>query len=143
MRTDSEVTESGTRKALVISAAEENRAALSAVLAPAGIVLTQCSSIAEARQHIRGDAFNVVFCDDCLPDGDLAVVVHEVDRLRNPIPVIAMSRTGEWDEFLEALRIGAFDYLALPPRRDEVERVLASALSISRPDNKVQVQAGL
>jgi len=143
MPSDSEVTESGRRKALVLSASQENHAALSAVLVSAGLMPVPCSSMAEARKHIGCDDLSIVFCDDCLRDGDLEVVVHEASSLRNPVPVIAMSRTGEWDEFLEALRIGAFDYLALPPRRDEVERVLTSALGKSRPGNRVQVQAGL
>jgi DNA-binding NtrC family response regulator len=45
----------------------------------------------------------------------------------HPIPVIITSRTGGWDEFLKALRQGAFDYLALPPQLEEVKRVLALA----------------
>lgn len=35
---------------------------------------------------------------------------------------------GEWNEYFEALGTRAFDYLSLPPRRDELDRVLASAL---------------
>ena len=46
--------------------------------------------------------------------------------------MIITSRTGEWGEFLRALRQGAFDYLVLPPRREEVSRVLELALADSR-----------
>ena len=141
MTAKNEVTASGSRaQVLVLSASRENHAVLSAALLTAGLVPLPCSSLYEARKHIGCDHITMVFCDDNLPDGDLKVVVEEASRLANPIPVIAISRTGEWDEFLEALRIGAFDYLALPPRRDEVERVLTSTLSKSTAVNKVQVQ---
>lgn len=126
-----EVTGLDLTKALVISASEKNRAALSEALAADGFVPALCSSVAEARKFIESDATEIVFCDDCLHDGTLKNAVAEVARRHRPIPVIAVSRTGEWDEYFEALRIGAIDYLSLPLRSDELNRVVASALSKS------------
>lgn len=120
-------------RALVISSSEENRAALLAVLSSEGLAPMLCSSMAEACALIEHGEVSIVFCDDCLPGRCLEKVVAKAAEKRNPIPVIAVSRTGEWHEYLEALRIGAFDYLSLPPRRDELDRVLASALSQGRP----------
>lgn len=129
-------------KALVISGSEENRAALSEALAADGFVPAVCSSMAEARKFIESVDTEIVFCDDCLNDGTLRNVVAEVAKRHRPIPVIAVSRTGEWDEYFEALRIGAFDYLSLPLRRDELDRVLASALGKSfEPNDGVKVEA--
>ena len=129
-------------KALVISASEENRAALSEALAADGFVPVLCGSMTEARKFIEYDDVGIVFCDDCLADEGLKNVVAEVGKRRRPIPVIGVSRTGEWDEYFEALRLGACDYLSLPPRRDELERVLASALGKNlRSSNGVKVVA--
>ena len=122
-------------KALVISASEENRAALSEALAAVGFVPALCSSITDARKFIESDDICIVFCDDCLSDGCLKNVVAEVGKRQRPVPVIAVSRTGEWHEYLEALRMGAFDYASLPLRSDELERVVASALSQSFKTN--------
>ena len=128
-------------RALVISSSEENRAALSAVLSSEGLVPILSSSMAEACALIEHGDISIVFCDDCLPGRCLEKVVAKVGERRNPIPVIAVSRTGEWREYLEALRIGAFDYLSMPPRRDELERVLASALSKERLTNRTKAKA--
>jgi DNA-binding NtrC family response regulator len=129
-------------KALVISASEENRAALSEALVADGFVPALCGSMAEARKFIESDDTEIVFCDDCLHDGCLKSVVAEVAKRHRPIPVIAVSRTGEWGEYFEALRIGVFDYLSLPLRRDEFDRVLASALGKSfEPNDGVKVEA--
>lgn len=122
-------------KAVVISASGENGAALSEALAADGFVPALCSSMTEARKFIESDDTAIVFCDDCLHDGTLRNVVAEVSKRHRPIPVIAVSRTGEWGEYFEALRIGAFDYLSLPLRSDELDRVVASALSKSFKTN--------
>src|SRR5690242_15488224 len=99
-------------KALMISASKENRAALSEALVADGFVPVLCGSMAEARRFIESDDTEIVFCDDCLHDGCLKSVVAEVAKRQRPIPVIAVSRTGEWGEYLEALGIGAHDYLS-------------------------------
>ena len=130
-------------KALMISASKENRAALSEALVADGFVPVLCGSMAEARRFIESDDTEIVFCDDCLHDGCLKSVVAEVAKRQRPIPVIAVSRTGEWGEYLEALGIGAHDYLSLPLRRDELDRVLASALGKGfRSNDKVKVEVG-
>ena len=128
MATHDRITRLDLTKALVISASEENRTDLSEALAAEGFVPVLCGSMTEARKFIESDDIGIVFCDDCLPNGGLRKVVAEVGRRQSPIPVIGVSRTGEWDEYFEALRMGAFDYLSLPPRRNELDRVLASAL---------------
>jgi DNA-binding NtrC family response regulator len=98
--------------------------------------------MAEARKFIESDDTEIVFCDDCLHDGALKDVVAEVAKRHRPIPVIAVSRTGEWDEYFEALSMGAFDYLSLPLRRDELDRVLASAIGESfGPNDGVKIEA--
>jgi len=141
MAADDRMTGFALTNALVISASEENRAALSEALAADGFVPALCGSMAEARKFIEADDTAIVFCDDRLHDGCLKSVVAEVAKQHRSIPVIAVSRTGEWDEYFEALTIGAFDYLSLPPRRDELDRVLASALGKSfRPSDEVNVE---
>ena len=128
-------------KALVISASEENRAAPSEALAADGFVPALCSATAEASKFIESDDAEIVFCDDCL-HGGAKNVVAEVAKRQRPILVIAVSRTGDWAEYFEALRIGAFDYLSLPLRRDELDRVLASALGKNlEPNDGGKVEA--
>lgn len=77
--------------------------------------------------------------DDCLHDKGLQSIVEEMGKRPVPVPVIAVSRTGEWHECLAALRVGAFDYMALPPQRDEVKRVLKFALGESFRRNGLAV----
>lgn len=130
-------------RALVISSSEDNCAALSVVLSSEGLAPMLCSSMVEACALLEHGEISIVFCDDRLPGRCLEKVVAKACEKRNPIPVVAVSRTGEWHEYLEALRIGAFDYLSLPPRRDELDRVLALALSKGRPNNRAKAEAAI
>jgi DNA-binding NtrC family response regulator len=116
---------------LVISPSQENRAALRNVLVASGLAPILCNSLSEGRKFLEDDDIRIVIFDDCLPNKGLQSTVEEMAKRPIPVPVIAVSRTGEWDECLAALRVGAFDYMALPPRRDEVDRVLRLALGDS------------
>lgn len=127
-------------KALVISASEENRTTLSETLAADGFVPLLFGSVTDARKFLQGDDIAIVFCDDCLSDGCLKNVIAEVGKRQKPVPVIAVSRTGEWDEYFEALHLGAFDYLSFPLRSDELDRVLASALGKKRPTSSAKTE---
>jgi len=39
----------------------------------------------------------------------------------------SISRTGDWPEYLAAIRSGAFDYLAYPPAPGELQRIIRNA----------------
>ena len=132
MRANSGTEELPPTQVLVISPSQENRAALQGVLVATGLTPILCSSLSEGRRSLEDDDIRIVIFDDCLPNKGLQAIVKET--CKRPVPVIAVSRTGEWDECLAALQVGAFDYMALPPRRDEVDRVLRLALgdSVSR-----------
>jgi DNA-binding NtrC family response regulator len=53
--------------------------------------------------------------------------------------VIIASRTGEWEEFLRVLRQGAFDYLTLPPKQEEVRRILELAMAGSSETSQYEL----
>jgi DNA-binding NtrC family response regulator len=92
-----------------------------------------CSSLSESRKFQEVGEIRIVMFDDCLHDKGLPSIVEEMGKRPIPVPVIVVSRTGEWHECLAALRVGAFDYMALPLQREEVDRVLRLALSYSFP----------
>lgn len=117
---------------LVVCTSEECRQALLDAVAQADMLPILCESLEEAFDAIQQGDIRVVSCDDRLPPLAVEAIVDFAQKQRKPIPVVVTSRTGEWEEFLQALRLGAFDYLALPPRLEEVRRVLGLAVAESR-----------
>lgn len=120
---------------LVVFPSDEHRISLLKAVADAGMVPLLRESLEEALEAIKKENIQMVVCEDLLPEKALNGIVQHARNRTKPIPVIVASRTGQWEEFLKALRQGAFDYLVLPPRRHEVRRVLGLALAeVSRTD---------
>ncbi len=77
---------------------------------------------------------DLVFCEDQLRDGYFTQFIRHKSR-RNQ-PVIVISRQDNWDGYLRAMRLGAFDYLTLPAYGHEVEYTLYGALQERRESAK-------
>ena len=137
MKLDASAREFHSPYVLVVFPSDEHRILLLQAIVQAGMVPLLCESPDEAREAINGENIQVVVCEDLLPESALDAILKQTHSRMRPIPVIVTSRTGEWEEFLTALRLGAFDYLVLPPRQDEVRRVLRLALAEgSRPNTE-------
>jgi DNA-binding NtrC family response regulator len=87
-----------------------------------------CSCLEETKKVIENERVDIVVCEDQVGEETFRKVIELARKCVSPVPIVVASRTGEWDEFLRALRQGAFDYLVLPPRIPEVKRVLDLAL---------------
>jgi DNA-binding NtrC family response regulator len=75
--------------------------------------------------------FGVVFCSDPMPDGNFRDLITELKRSSSTVPVIVLSRSTEWSDWLSALEGGAFDYIACPPDPEETRRILHAAINLS------------
>ena len=106
----------------------ENRAELLLAVALAGALPNLCRSFDELKQVVQSDPIAVIVCEDRVPQETFRRILDLTRQSTTPIPIVVASRTGEWEEFLLALRRGAFDYLVLPPQLHEVKRILALAL---------------
>jgi len=90
--------------------------------------LISCSSKAQADEVLAKQSFDAVFCDEYLPDGNYADLIH-ADHFENRIPrVIVATRVGEWELYFEAIRKGAFDVVRAPWYATDVEMTVIRAL---------------
>ena len=83
----------------------------------------------------------VVITENDLPDWNWKRVLGDLRRLSSPPQLIVSSRDADEQLWAEALNVGAYDVLAQPFNRDEVERVVASARRHfeSRPGRRAAV----
>ena len=116
---------------LVVFPRNEDLGGLVTAMAAAGHVPLICHTLEGAQEVMRHQYIQAIICDDHLPPIELNAILKLAKHRRKPIPVIIASRNGEWEEFLEALRRAAFEYLTLPPDQGEVRRVLELALAES------------
>ncbi|MCI0351331.1 MAG: hypothetical protein L0Z53_18060 [Acidobacteriales bacterium] len=97
--------------------------ALAAILRDCGLVPLTAGTIPPPEDPVL-KTFSLVLCSDRVFND----FNRPAERGHVPIPVVVASRLDDWDGYLKAMRKGALDYVALPPRRHEVEWVIRNVL---------------
>ena len=122
--------------ALVICEQGEDRENIVAALRRCGLSPICCANLGEARILMSQEEFRVVLCSDNLSNGDFREVLREAKKSSIYTPVIVLSRSADWDSYLKALAVGAFDFILCPPSSAEAERILWSALAVTMQPEK-------
>jgi len=82
-----------------------------------------CSTVRDARSRLARKHVPVVFCEAQLTDGSFRDLLGAADTTVSK--VVVTSRSGDTREYVEAMSLGAFDYMSSPYRRSEVEWILS------------------
>lgn len=118
-----------TPQVLLVCSDPEGRGALAEVVAHFGVTTVSASSVREALATLAREPIRLVLCDARLPDGNVRDILA-ASRTARDVSVVVASRLDSWDEYLEAMRWGAFDYIVYPFRREEVKWILEKALRV-------------
>jgi DNA-binding NtrC family response regulator len=112
---------------LVVSKEMENRKALQLVLEQLSLNVIQCSDLVQASEVLSRQPVELVFCDDSLSDGTYRDLLPPKKQGRKP-RLVVMMRTGEWEEYVEAMRLGAFDAMRRSWHPTDVELLVLLAM---------------
>jgi DNA-binding NtrC family response regulator len=113
---------------LVVSSDEEVRRKLAETLGQCGLAPVFASTVAGSEMALCGKKVFIVLCHNFLIDGKYEDIVKMVTHSGTNVPVIVVSRTADWPEYLTAIRAGVFDYLAYPPIAGDLQRIIRNAL---------------
>jgi DNA-binding NtrC family response regulator len=105
---------------LVASSELENRRALADILEKEGYDTICVSKASECKEVLQARKVGLVFCDRRLSDGSYRDVVAAARASQGKTRVVVTSRLADWNEYLEALHLGAFDLIASPCRPTDV-----------------------
>lgn len=120
-------------KLLIIDDDEVVRASVAAYLEDSGFTVLQASNGAEGLLCYEAKRPDLVICDLRMPQVDGLELIRRVALLDADLPVIVMSGAGVMSDVVEALRLGAADYLIKPLEDLAVlEHSVARALDRSR-----------
>ncbi|MBH1965246.1 MAG: sigma-54-dependent Fis family transcriptional regulator [Comamonadaceae bacterium] len=89
------------------------------------------ASLAQAREQLERQRFDILITDMRLPDGIGLELLREVATARRPERCIMITAYGSAENAVEALKAGAFDYLTKPVDLKQFRTVVASALQSS------------
>ena len=106
----------------------ESRRVLASLLPRCGIEPIFASTVSETRALLCREPIALALCGTRLADGSFRDVLREARTARESVPVIVASPVHDAHLYLEAMNLGAFDFVAAPYRQHEVERIIRCAL---------------
>jgi two-component system response regulator AtoC len=115
------------RRVLIVDDEESFRHMLSVILKKEGYEVEVAGDGEEALQRIATSSFDQVLCDIRMPRMDGLEFLKEVQKLDHDFTVIMMSAYGTTDSAIEAMKLGAYDYISKPFKPDEIVLTLRKA----------------
>jgi DNA-binding NtrC family response regulator len=109
-----------TNRLLVIDDEPLKRSVLSDGLTQAGYQVTCAANAVEATQILSQEDFDVVITDLRMPGKDGLTLVREIRNKKPHQPVIVMTAYGTVETAVEAMKLGAFDFLQKPFSTEEL-----------------------
>jgi len=113
---------------LVVDDDDVYRMVLSSELGRRGFRVRNADCVATAVTRMTEEAPDVALVDLRLPDGDGLAVLRAATGRAAGIEVILLTGHGSIDTAIEAMKLGAFDYVAKPCPIDEIEIRVRKAL---------------
>lgn len=113
---------------LIACSDPEGRKALTRALAGCDLKPVYAPTVASARSVLARGGVSLVFCATDLIDGRFDEVLRAAKQAGREVPVIVASPSADTQKYLEAMRSGAFDYVATPCRKSDVEWIVENAL---------------
>lgn len=105
----------------------ENRRRLTEILEKIGIDPLCASTIKECQELFEQRQIGLIFCESRLADGTFEEFLQRYPRSGPRPRVVITSRTADWDEFMRATRLGAFDVICMPCYPTDVEWMVIEA----------------
>ncbi|MGI5864383.1 MAG: sigma-54-dependent transcriptional regulator [Myxococcales bacterium] len=114
-------------KALVVDDEQNLRRVLAAMLKREGYEATVAENGVQALAELRKNGADVVITDQVMPEMDGLSLLKAVLADFPDVPVIMITAHGTVDSAVEAIKLGAFDYITKPFDQEELKTVIAKA----------------
>jgi len=112
---------------LIIDDEENLRHMLSAMLSRQGYRVDTAENGIQGLQLLKSQVYDFILCDIRMPEMDgKEFLGHALDN-NVPSPIIMMSAYGSVDTAIECMKIGAYDFISKPFKKDEIVMVLKKA----------------
>ena len=79
-------------------------------------------------EMIENNDYDLVLCDIKMPRMDGIEVLEKTQKIKPEIPFIMISGHGELETAVQAMRLGAFDYISKPPDLNRLLNAIRNAL---------------
>ena len=115
---------------LVVDDEPDIRELLELTLVKMGLGVQSVGSIAEAKERLKSDRYDLCLTDMRLADGEGLELVRHIAGLSVDLPVAVITAYGSAENAVAALKAGAFDYVSKPVGLEQLRALVKSALSL-------------
>jgi DNA-binding NtrC family response regulator len=134
----------GKGKILLVDDDASIRKVLGFILEEAGYAVRSESSGTAAVESLEADAPDLVITDIKMPGMDGITLLRKVKAVDDAIPVIVLTAFGSVETAVEAMKLGAADYMTKPISRDELTLTVEKTLRLHRlEEENVQLRESL
>ncbi len=113
------------------------RWSLRQVLSKHGFAILEAESMAGALSQMEEQNVDLVLLDQKLPDGSGIEVLQNIQKGGGTMPVIMLTAVDRSDTAVQAMKLGAFDYVTKPVNHEELIIVIEKALEATRLKRQV------
>ena len=117
-------------RVLVVDDEPDIRELLELTLTRMGLGVDSVGSIAEAKERLKSERYDLCLTDMRLGDGEGLDLVRHISGLAADLPVAVITAYGSAENAVAALKAGAFDYVSKPVGLEQLRALVKSALSL-------------
>ena len=117
-------------RVLVVDDEPDIRELLELTLAKMGLGVDSVGSIAEAKERLKSERYDLCLTDMRLGDGEGLELVRHIAGMGADLPVAVITAFGSAENAVAALKAGAFDYVSKPVGLEQLRALVKSALSL-------------
>jgi len=128
-------------KILIVDDEPDIRELLEITLLRMGLAVSCAEDITSAKALLAQEPFQLCLSDMRLPDGDGLSLVEHIQQNYSNLPVAIISAHGTMEIAIQALKLGAFDFVSKPVDLKQLRQIVSSALNLkstsdSMPDTQ-------
>jgi len=116
------------KRILIVEDEENTRYALSRLLVREGFLVDSVSNGCEALNFLRRQSVNLIVTDIKMPQMDGITFLRELNKNFPKSNVIMITAYGGVESYLEAMNLGAFEYINKPIQIEELKMVMNKIL---------------
>lgn len=125
--------------ALVVDDEKSSRLNIKDLLSSEGFHVEEADDGLSALEFLKRKSFDVVLLDIRMPKMDGLTVLKQMKKLQPQLPVIMFTAFGTSERAIEAMKVGAFDYVTKPFDVEELLAVVRRAVEYKQLSTEVKI----
>jgi two-component system response regulator PilR (NtrC family) len=117
-------------RVLVVDDEPDIRELLELTLVKMGLGVASVGTIAEAKERLKSERYDLCLTDMRLADGEGLELVRYIAAAGDDLPVAVITAYGSAENAVAALKAGAFDYVSKPVGLEQLRALIRAALSL-------------